>query len=262
MVHLPQRQANVLRWRCGFESPPETLGEIAAKIGVTRERVRQIEKQATKALLRQVAIERAKRAARHAAVQTPSPIEMALPMAFINRETFHSIPIRRIHDPVTESRLRGAETPISSAEEIEECRHRYVTVGIENSQVGKSLPHGFVFRGRGIRHVLSWTRLWTLLIHHIFIHDRDLILRQMQLGPRRSKIAQLFTRYRWEAGMRAHVLAKQVNVHPGVSSIRQRELVRLLIAAGRFPPDDLMIILRKVRESTDSNCEPEGGDRS
>lgn len=47
---LPQREAAVLRMRYGFEDPPMTLDEIGKLIGLTRERVRQIEKAAKEKL--------------------------------------------------------------------------------------------------------------------------------------------------------------------------------------------------------------------
>ncbi|MBF0293123.1 MAG: RNA polymerase sigma factor RpoD/SigA [Nitrospinae bacterium] len=47
---LPQRDAAVLRMRYGFDEPPMTLEEIGKKLKLTRERVRQIEKAAKKAL--------------------------------------------------------------------------------------------------------------------------------------------------------------------------------------------------------------------
>jgi RNA polymerase primary sigma factor len=48
---LPARDAQVLRWRYGLEGPrPLTLAEIGQKLGVSRERVRQIEERALKRL--------------------------------------------------------------------------------------------------------------------------------------------------------------------------------------------------------------------
>ena len=50
---LPERQAFVLRARFGLDDEaPSSLKQIATRLGVTRERVRQIEKQALKALQR------------------------------------------------------------------------------------------------------------------------------------------------------------------------------------------------------------------
>jgi RNA polymerase primary sigma factor len=47
---LPARDAAVLRMRYGFEEPPMTLEEIGKRLGLTRERVRQIEKAAKEKL--------------------------------------------------------------------------------------------------------------------------------------------------------------------------------------------------------------------
>ncbi len=48
---LPARDAQVLRWRYGLEGPrPLTLAEIGEKLGLTRERVRQLEVRALKRL--------------------------------------------------------------------------------------------------------------------------------------------------------------------------------------------------------------------
>ncbi|WP_366555917.1 sigma factor-like helix-turn-helix DNA-binding protein [Aquibaculum sediminis] len=47
------RERDVLIRRLGFETPPETLQEIADDFGITRERVRQIEAQATKRWIRE-----------------------------------------------------------------------------------------------------------------------------------------------------------------------------------------------------------------
>lgn len=47
---LPEREASILRMRYGFEEPPMTLDEIGKRIGLTRERVRQIEKAAKEKL--------------------------------------------------------------------------------------------------------------------------------------------------------------------------------------------------------------------
>jgi RNA polymerase primary sigma factor len=47
---LPEREASILRMRYGFEDAPMTLDEIGKRIGLTRERVRQIEKAAKEKL--------------------------------------------------------------------------------------------------------------------------------------------------------------------------------------------------------------------
>lgn len=47
---LPERDAAVLRMRYGFDEPPMTLEEIGKRLKLTRERIRQIEKAAKKAL--------------------------------------------------------------------------------------------------------------------------------------------------------------------------------------------------------------------
>ncbi|MGK7345955.1 MAG: sigma-70 family RNA polymerase sigma factor [Candidatus Nitrospinota bacterium M3_3B_026] len=47
---LPQREEAVLRFRYGFDEPPMTLEEIGRRMGLTRERIRQIEKQAKEKL--------------------------------------------------------------------------------------------------------------------------------------------------------------------------------------------------------------------
>ena len=48
---LPDREAEVVRRRFGFEGDPETLEEIGDRLGVTRERVRQLENQALRKLM-------------------------------------------------------------------------------------------------------------------------------------------------------------------------------------------------------------------
>lgn len=53
LLTFPDRQRDVLVRRLGFESPPETLQEIADDYGVTRERIRQIEASATKKWIRE-----------------------------------------------------------------------------------------------------------------------------------------------------------------------------------------------------------------
>lgn len=48
---LPKREAQILRWRYGLEGPrPLTLAEVGEKLGISRERVRQIEERALKKL--------------------------------------------------------------------------------------------------------------------------------------------------------------------------------------------------------------------
>ena len=47
---LPPREMDVLRMRYGFDDPPMTLEEIGNKLGLTRERIRQIEKAAKERL--------------------------------------------------------------------------------------------------------------------------------------------------------------------------------------------------------------------
>jgi RNA polymerase primary sigma factor len=55
LARIPQREANILRWRYGIDSErPLTLVEIGNKIGVTRERIRQIEVRALRRLRRMV----------------------------------------------------------------------------------------------------------------------------------------------------------------------------------------------------------------
>ena len=47
---LPEREQQVLRWRFGLDDEPKTLEEIGTLLGVTRERVRQIEARAKERL--------------------------------------------------------------------------------------------------------------------------------------------------------------------------------------------------------------------
>jgi RNA polymerase primary sigma factor len=49
---LPARDQHILRLRFGLDEEPETLEEIGGMLGITRERVRQIEKQAKDRLRR------------------------------------------------------------------------------------------------------------------------------------------------------------------------------------------------------------------
>ena len=44
LAQLDEREAIILRRRCGLDGDPETLEEIGQRLGITRERVRQIEK--------------------------------------------------------------------------------------------------------------------------------------------------------------------------------------------------------------------------
>ncbi len=49
LEQLPQRQRQILTYRFGldgYEGPPRTLKQVGAMVGLTRERVRQLEKQA------------------------------------------------------------------------------------------------------------------------------------------------------------------------------------------------------------------------
>lgn len=51
MNRLPERDAQVLRWRFGLEgATPLTLAEVGAALGVSRERARQLEERALKRL--------------------------------------------------------------------------------------------------------------------------------------------------------------------------------------------------------------------
>jgi len=53
LLAFSERERDVLVRRLGFETPPETLQEIADDYGITRERIRQIEAQATKKWIRE-----------------------------------------------------------------------------------------------------------------------------------------------------------------------------------------------------------------
>jgi len=46
LSQLPPREQQILRLRFGIDEEPKTLEEIGGMLGITRERVRQIEKQA------------------------------------------------------------------------------------------------------------------------------------------------------------------------------------------------------------------------
>ncbi|MFQ5895607.1 MAG: RNA polymerase sigma factor RpoD/SigA [Nitrospinota bacterium] len=50
LAELPEREQKVLRMRFGFEGEPMTLEEIGKRIGLSRERIRQIEKRAKRRL--------------------------------------------------------------------------------------------------------------------------------------------------------------------------------------------------------------------
>ena len=50
LMNLPEREKEILRMRFGFDGEAKTLEEIGRKIGVSRERVRQIEKRAKEKL--------------------------------------------------------------------------------------------------------------------------------------------------------------------------------------------------------------------
>ena len=52
LMNLPEREKEILRMRFGFDGEAKTLEEIGQKIGVSRERVRQIEKRAKEKLKR------------------------------------------------------------------------------------------------------------------------------------------------------------------------------------------------------------------
>ena len=52
LMNLPEREKEILRMRFGFDGEAKTLEEIGRKIGVSRERVRQIEKRAKEKLKR------------------------------------------------------------------------------------------------------------------------------------------------------------------------------------------------------------------
>ena len=49
-MDLPEREKKFLRMRCGFDGEAKTLEAIGKKIGVSRERGRQIEKRAKEKL--------------------------------------------------------------------------------------------------------------------------------------------------------------------------------------------------------------------
>ena len=53
LLTFSDRERNVLVRRLGFETPPETLQEVADDYGITRERIRQIETRATKKWIRE-----------------------------------------------------------------------------------------------------------------------------------------------------------------------------------------------------------------
>ena len=48
LMNLPECEKEILRMRFGFDGEAKTLEEVGRKIGVSRERVRQIEKRAKK----------------------------------------------------------------------------------------------------------------------------------------------------------------------------------------------------------------------
>lgn len=50
LKNLPEREEAVIRMRYGFDEPPMTLEEIGDRLGLTRERIRQIEKSAKERL--------------------------------------------------------------------------------------------------------------------------------------------------------------------------------------------------------------------
>jgi RNA polymerase primary sigma factor len=56
LAQLDPREAQVLKLRFGFDgNPPQFLREIGATLGLTRERVRQIQEEALQKLLERVA---------------------------------------------------------------------------------------------------------------------------------------------------------------------------------------------------------------
>ncbi len=50
LAHLPPREAEVLRLRCGLDGTPLSLGEIVRRFKITRGRVREPEKRAVSRL--------------------------------------------------------------------------------------------------------------------------------------------------------------------------------------------------------------------
>jgi RNA polymerase primary sigma factor len=57
LSQLPPRQEQILRLRFGMDGHPQTLEEIGGVLGLTRERVRQIEKQAKDSLRQRVSMD-------------------------------------------------------------------------------------------------------------------------------------------------------------------------------------------------------------
>ena len=54
---LPERQRFIIRFRFGlFDGPPETLREVAERMGVSHERIRQLEAEAMKSLRKKIAL--------------------------------------------------------------------------------------------------------------------------------------------------------------------------------------------------------------
>ena len=55
LKEIPEREANILRMRFGLDGDePKTLKEIGQALGLTRERVRQIESEALKKLAKEI----------------------------------------------------------------------------------------------------------------------------------------------------------------------------------------------------------------
>ena len=55
VVRLPERERRILELRFGFDGEPESLEAIGAKLGLTRERIRQLERDALAKLSEELA---------------------------------------------------------------------------------------------------------------------------------------------------------------------------------------------------------------